>query len=167
MRPTWKKRKRYSDEAFARELERAANFYEAARLKAVARTGIREDRMMVLLRIVEQDEGVPFDELLKHLDMPKYQLTRISKWLLKRQLATVSVNRNDKRGRSLKASPYGREQAAAVVKAVTTEIMNSLPGRYLHRGRAKRASSTSSCSTKNCLSQLYSTTSRDSTRKVI
>jgi hypothetical protein len=84
MRPTWKKRKRYSDEAFARELERAANFYEAARLKAVARTGIREDRMMVLLRIVEQDEGVPFDELLKHLDMPKYQLTRISKWLLKR-----------------------------------------------------------------------------------
>ena len=94
--------------------------------------------MRVLLRIVEQDEKVPFDELLKHLDVPKYQLTRISKWLLKRQLATVSVNRNDKRGRSLKVSPYGREQAAAIVKAIANEIIESLPGRYVQRGRAKR-----------------------------
>jgi DNA-binding MarR family transcriptional regulator len=138
MRPTWKKRKRYSDEEFARELERVANFCEAARLKAVARTGIREDRMRVLLRIVEQDEEVPFDELLKHLDMPKYQLTRISKWLLKRQLATVSVNQNDKRGRSLRALPDGCEKAAAIVKAIANEIIHSFPGKYIHRGRAKR-----------------------------
>jgi len=137
MRSIRARRRRYSDEEFARELERVANFYEAARLKAVARTGIREDRMRVLLRIVEQDEEVPFDELLKHLDMPKYQLTRISKWLLERQLATVSVNQNDKRGRSLTALPYGREQAAAIVKAIANEIIESLPGRYVQRGRAK------------------------------
>jgi len=65
------------------------------------------------------------------------------------------------------ASPYGREQAAEVVKAIANEIIDSLPGRYVQRGRAKRASSTSSCSTKNCFSQAYSTIYRDSTGKVI
>jgi hypothetical protein len=36
------------------------------------------------------------------------------------------------------ASPYGREQAAEVVKAIANEIIDSLPGRYVQRGRAKR-----------------------------
>ena len=120
-------------------MERVANFYVAARLKAVARAGIREDRVRVLLRIAERDEGVPFNELLDHLAMPKYQLTRIAKWLRKKQLATVSVNRDDKRGRSLKALPDGREQAAEVVKAISNEVINSLPGRSVQRDRAKRS----------------------------
>jgi hypothetical protein len=32
---------------------------------SAARTGIREDRLRVLLRIAEHDEGVAFNELLK------------------------------------------------------------------------------------------------------
>ena len=138
MRSIRARRRRYTDEAFARELERVANFYAAAKRKAAARTGIREDCMRVLVRIAEHDEGVAFNELLKRLDMPKYRLTRIVKWLRKKQLASVSVNRQDNRRRSLMASPYGREQAAEVVKAVANEIINSLAGRYVQRGRARR-----------------------------
>jgi len=93
MRSTQEKRRRYSDEEFARELEKVANFYAAARLKAVAQTGIREDRLRVLLQVVEHDKGVTFNELLKHMDIQKYRLTRIVNWLCKKRLATVSVNR--------------------------------------------------------------------------
>jgi DNA-binding MarR family transcriptional regulator len=138
MRSIREKRRRYSDEEFARELERVANFYAAARLKAAAQTGIREDRLRVLLQVVEHDEGVTFNELLKHMAIKKYQLTRITTWLRKKLLATVSVNREDKRSRRLKALPDGYKQAAAIVKTITTEIIHSLPGKYIHRGRVKR-----------------------------
>jgi DNA-binding MarR family transcriptional regulator len=138
MRSIRARRRRYSDEEFARELEKVANFYAAARLKAVARTGILEDRMRVLLQVVKHDEGVTFNELLKHFNLQKYQLTRIARWLDKNRLAKLSVNPEDKRRRRLKALDVGCEKAGAFVKAIASEIINTLPGRYVQRGRAKR-----------------------------
>jgi DNA-binding MarR family transcriptional regulator len=70
--------------------------------------------------------------------MQKYQLTRIVKWLDKNRLAKLSVNPEDKRHRRLKALDVGCEKAGAFVKAIASEIINTLPGRYVQRGRAKR-----------------------------